>query len=97
MKNTPLLLSDTMMPLYRGGLVFSFMLGIATLFIAVGYGVFLSSFTAGLILFLKGMSISATITIISFLALWKKYQFQFEECQRTNGKYCNNMSFFNYA
>ena len=106
MQNTPLYLSDRLMPVYKFALIFSFMLGFASIFAGVGYALytysatelsFASSMYCGLILFLKGAGITASISFVSFLAFWKKHQIAFNNCQKSQDKNCFKPGFLNFA
>jgi len=106
MNKTPPSASDIIMPIFRFALIFSFMLGFASIFAGIGYGIFtyattelsfLSSMYAGLILFLKGAGLTAVISFISFMAFWKKHQIAYEKCQKSGVKDCNRLGFINFA
>ena len=106
MNKTPPSVSNLIMPIFRFALIFSFMLGFASIFAGVGYGIFtyittelsfVSSMYAGLILFLKGAGLTAVISFIAFFAFWKKHQVAYEKCQKTAAKDCNRLGFINFA
>jgi len=106
MNKTPSTISDKIMPLFRFALIFSFMLGFASIFAGIGYGVYsyaatdlslASSMYSGLILFLQGAALASAISFLSFLAFWKKHQIKYEECKKTKSKECQQLGFFKFA
>ena len=106
MNKTPPSISDIIMPIFKFAFIFSFMLGFASIFAGIGYGIFtyattelsfLSSMYAGLILFLKGAGLTAVISFIAFMAFWKKHQIDFEKCKKRGSKDCTQLGFFNFA
>ena len=106
MQNTPPYLSDILMPVYKIALIFAFMLGFASIFTGIGYALytyaatelsFVSSMYSGLVLFLKGAALSATISFIGFFAFWKKHQIAFKNCQNSQDKNCFKPGFLNFA
>ena len=97
MKNTPIYLSDAFMSIYRMALMFSFMLGFASIFAGIAYALFMSSAYIGFLLFLKGAAISAAISFIGFMGLWKKHQLAFENCKENKTSNCMELGYFNFA
>ena len=106
MNNTPTYLSDVFMPVYRFALVFAFLFAFASVLVGIGYGLFnystteltfASSMYAGFIIFLKGASLSAVISFISFMAFWKKYQAAYDECKESKSNNCKEIGLFGLA
>ena len=106
MQNTPFYLSDFFMPVYKFLLIFAFMLGFASIFTGIGYGVyiyiqtdtsFLSSMYSGFLLFLKGSGVAALSTLIGFLAFWRKHQIAYDNCKNGYSTSCQEMGFFRFA
>ena len=97
MKNTPLYLNDAFMSIYKFALMFSFMLGLSSIFAGIAYALFASSFYLGFLLFLKGAGLTAFISFIGFMGLWKKHQLDFENCKESKTKNCISLGFFNLA
>ncbi len=106
MKSTPFYLNDMFMPLYKFLLIFAFMLGFASIFTGIGYGLFTyietdlsfaSSLYSGFLLFLKGAGISAVISLVGFLAFWKKHQIAHENCKKGHITECQKTGLFRFA
>lgn len=106
MNNTPIFLNDIFMPIYKFILVFAFLLCFASILAGIGYGLlnytitelsFASSMYVGLILFLKGATLSAVISFISFLAFWKKHQITYQNCKQRRSENCNELGFYSLA
>jgi len=106
MQSTPVLLSDSIMPLYKIALTFALMLGMASVIVGVGYVLFnyfqtdLAFTTAmfdGFVLFLKGAALTAVISFISFFAFWKKHEIQYNNCKASKGTNCNDLGLFRFA
>ncbi|PHR54073.1 MAG: hypothetical protein COA44_14465 [Arcobacter sp.] len=97
MKNTPLYLNDAFMSIYRFALMFSFMLGFSSIFAGMAYALFTSSIGLGFFLFIKGAGITALISFIGFIGLWKKHQFEFEKCKENKTEHCRELGFFSLA
>ncbi|MDF1881251.1 hypothetical protein JHD50_08040 [Sulfurimonas sp. MAG313] len=106
MHSTPTYLHDKMMPIYRYALIFSFMLGFASLLAGIGFSIFtyavsdlsfFSSVYIGFILFLKGVAIASTVSFLSFFAFWNKYQLRLESCQSQENHNCFKLRIFDFA
>jgi len=97
MRSTPIYLNDRFMSIDRFAIMFSFMLGFASIFVSIIYALFTSSAYLGLMLFFKGAGISALFSTVGFLGLWKRHQLEFENCQKTQGKNCFDLGFFSLA
>lgn len=105
-KPIPFYLDDALMPLYKSGLVVAFLLGFSSIFVSMGFSIFTYascdiSFSQacyeGFILFVKGISITAVIGFISFLAFWKRHQINFENCQQQGSHNCYELGLFRFA
>jgi len=97
MRKIPLLLSDQVMPVYKFALIFSFMLGFASVFTGIIYALFMSSASLGFILFIKGAALTAIISSFGFAGLWKRHQLNYEHCRENNTTDCMDLGFFNLA
>jgi hypothetical protein len=97
MKSTPFYLSTTMMPFYKASIILAAMLGVSSFFVSIVYALFTGSLTVGLILLLKGLALSATLSTIGFLAFWKKHQIEFENCKANNGINCYDAGLYHFA
>jgi len=106
MQNKPFYFSDTFMSVYRFLLIFAFMLGFASIFAGIGYGLytfvatdfsFATSMYLGLVLFLKGAAITAILSFIGFFAFWKRHQVAYENCQKSGAQNCHELGFFRLA
>lgn len=106
MRSTPIYLSDSIMPLYKTALVFAFMLGISSVIASFGFSVFTlittdlgisAALFSGFIIFLKGATLTAVISFISFMAFWKKHQIQYNNCKSSQATNCNEIGLFRFA
>ena len=97
MKNTPLYLNDSFMSVYKFALMFSFILGFASIFVSIAYAIFASSLYLGFILFIKGAGLTAVISFIGFMGLWKKHQLNLENCKENKTENSTELGFFNLA
>lgn len=106
MQKTPIYLSDRVMPIYKFALIFAFLLSLASIFVGMGFGLFVylyselsfaSALAEGVLLFLKGAAIAALISFVSFLAFWKKYQIRYHNCLENDGSDCKEIGFFRLA
>jgi hypothetical protein len=106
MQKTPIYLSNRVMPIYKFALIFAFLLSLASIFVGMGFGLFVYldsglSFTGalseGFSLLFKGAAIAALVSFASFLAFWKKYQIRYHNCLENDGSDCKEIGFFRLA
>lgn len=106
MQKTPIYLSDRVMPIYKFALIFAFLLSLASIFVGMGFGLFVyldsglsfaDALSEGVLLFLKGAAIAAFISFVSFLAFWKKYQIRYHNCLENRESDCKDIGFFRLA
>jgi predicted membrane protein len=106
MRKTPFYLNDLFMPLYKAALILAFMLGFASIFTGIGYGIytymqsdlgFLASMFEGFVLFLKGAGVTAAISFIAFFALWKRYQIRHANAEETSNHPFEELGLFRFA